>query len=107
MALLEACHQLAGTLVKAGWSSKPGGSDGVIWPQMPPKIPIATLPRMLTRKAKNRASLPEAHRISPTCPVSGSVGRFDRKLAGVGVAEFAGISFSWLNRNDTEHRAPV
>src|ERR1035437_6507970 len=107
MALLEACHQWAGTRVKVGWSSKPGGSVGVIWPQMPPRIPIAMVPRMLTRKAMSRASLPEAHRTSPTFPVSGSVGRFDRKLAGVGVEEFAGISFSWLNRSDTENRAPV
>ena len=107
MALLEARHQWAGALAEGMWPSKPGGSDGVMSPQMPLRIPIAMEPKMPIRKAMNRASLAETHRISPTFPARGPAGRFDRKLAGVGVAEFAGISSGFPNRSGTENRAPV
>jgi hypothetical protein len=64
---------------------------------MPFRMPIAMLPRMLTRKAMKRASLAESHRISPTLVDISSVGRFDRKLAGVGDAESAGINSGCRN----------
>src|ERR1039457_1680017 len=97
MAFWDACHQCAGTLVNAGCPSKPGGRDGVMLPQMPLRMPIAMLPRMLTRKAMKRASLAETHMISPALVVISSAGRFDRKLAGVGDAKFAGINCGLRN----------
>src|ERR1035438_818068 len=94
MAFWDECHQL----VNAGCTSKPGGSDGVIVPQMPLRMPIAMLPRMLTRKAMKRASLAETHRISPTLVAISSAGRSDRKLVGVGDAESAGINFGYRKK---------
>ena len=104
MAFWDACHQCAGALVNAGCPSKPGGRDGVMLPQMPLRMPIAMLPRMLTRKAMKRASLAETRRISPTLVVISSAGRFDRKLAGVGDAESAGINSGWRNLSANENQ---
>ena len=100
MAFWDACHQL----VNAGCSSKPGGRDGVIVPQIPLRMPIAMLPRMLTRKAMKRACLAESHRISPTLVDTRWAGRFDRKLAGVGDAESAGINSGWRNLSAKENQ---
>ena len=83
---------------------KPGGRDGVIVPQMPFRMPMAMLPRMLTRKAMKRASLAESHRISPALVDISSAGRFDRKLAGVGDAESAGINSGWRNLSAKENQ---
>src|ERR1017187_5248153 len=103
MAFWDACHQCAGTLVNAGCPSKPGGRDGVIPPQMPLRMLIAMLPRMLTRKAMKRASLAETHRISPALVVISSTDRCDRKLAGVGDAESTGINSCVRNLSAKEN----